>query len=107
MSDSPGHNIAWRKLAGLVIFGHETVQLGIAQHCAFTAQGLREKKVRGILYVQGRRMKLYELHVTDLGAGAMRHGDSVSGGYGGVFGVAVNLASAARGQQHRRAPVAM
>src|SRR5947209_1269003 len=102
MSDGPGHNIAWRKLAGLVIFRHETVQLGIAQHGAFTAQGLREKKMRGILYVQCRRMKLYELHVTDLGAGAIRHGDSVSGGYGGIGGVAVNLSSAAGGQQHSR-----
>ena len=45
-------------------------------------------------------MELVELHVGNLSAGTVRHGDSVSGGHGGVRRVAVDLACSSAGQQH-------
>ena len=43
-------------------------------------------------------MELVELGIGEDGAGAEGHGDTVSGGYGGVCGVEVKLAGAAAGE---------
>jgi len=45
-------------------------------------------------------MELVKLHVGNLSAGTVRHGDSVSRGHGGVGRVAINLACSSAGQQH-------
>src|SRR5205807_2179470 len=49
-------------------------------------------------------MKLNELHIGDLGAGAIGHGDAVCGGYRRIGRVAVNLSSASGSQKNRRTP---
>ena len=45
-------------------------------------------------------MKLHELHVTDLGAGAIGHGNTVGRGDGRIGRVAINVACPTGGQQH-------
>src|SRR5579871_1571721 len=45
-------------------------------------------------------MELVKLHVADLCAGAVGHGDAVAGGYGWVGRVAVDLPCAAAGEEY-------
>src|ERR1019366_5657460 len=99
MRNRAGHNVTRSQFRQLVVLGHEAFQLNVSQICAFAAQGLRQKKPRSVLQVQRGGMELHELHVADLGAGTMRHGNPVPGCNRGIGGVAVNVAQAAGGEQ--------
>src|SRR5882724_1147142 len=100
MRNSPCYNVTRSKLTHLMVFRHEAVEFGIAQHRAFTPQRLGEKKAWRFLHVQRCGMELHKLHVTDLSAGAECHGNSVSRSHRWICGIAVHAARASRSQQH-------
>src|SRR5208283_4874324 len=100
MCDGTRHDVARGQLPQLVIVAHEALQLEVTQVAAFAAERLRQKKSRRILQEQRRGMKLHELHVADLGAGAISHGHAVAGGDRWVRRVAVHLAEPTGGEEH-------
>ena len=81
---------------------HEALAAIVAQIRAFAAQRLGEQKARGTRQRQRRGMELVELHVGELGAGLRGERDAVAGGHGGIGGVGVDLARAARRRSEPR-----
>jgi hypothetical protein len=76
----------------------------VEQHAALPADSLADEEraprvaaaVGARRRVEGCRVELHEFHVADSGAGAVGHGDPVTGRDLGVGGVGVHLSDAAR-----------
>ena len=86
--DGAGDDVARGELTHLVIAAHEAFAVRVDEACAFAAQGFGEKKARGADDVKSGGMKLDELDVGDVRAGAPGHGYAVAGrdiGIGGFF----------------------
>ena len=98
--DGARDDVAGREFKQRMIALHEALAARVAQICTLAAQRFREEKARHPGQAERRGVELVELHVGDLGAGTVSHGDSVSGGHGGVGRVAIDLACSSAGQQH-------
>ncbi len=82
-----------------MIIGHEALAESVAQVGALAAQGFGQEMAGRAGDVEHGRVKLHELHVAQLGAGAIGHGMAVGGGDRRVGRLAKELAGAA-GRQH-------
>ena len=100
--DRAGDDIAGREVAERMEVLHEGPQGEVAQDRAFAAHGFRDQGTTTVRRFQGRRMELDHLHVTDFGARAVGHRDTVAGGDVGIGRELIDLAGAARRQHHRR-----
>jgi len=79
------------KIPRMIAF-HEFHAVTVAEHGAVSAQRFgNEKRPTGFME-QRRGMELNELHVCDHRAGAIGHGEPVSGGDGGVRRMEIYLA---------------
>ena len=80
MVDRPGHDVARRELAALVIVGHEAMAgFGMLQHAAFAAHRLGDQEILDLKIVEAGRVELHEFHVGDPAARPPRHRDAVAG----------------------------
>ena len=78
-----------------------SLEADVAQHAAFSAQCLGEQKPRRALNRQRRGMELHKLHVRQNRTRVIGDGHAVAGGDFGIRRLAIDLAYAARCQQHR------
>ena len=107
MNDGARHHVTRGQLGHVVILGHKAHHFHVAQIRAFTAQRFGDQEPWRALHIERSGMELNEFHVTDLGAGAKGHGYAIASSDGGIGSLAINLAQAAGGQQHRRGAHAM
>ena len=99
--DRAGDDVARREIAARVVALHEGRPVEPAQDGALAAHRLGDEKALRLRVVEARRVKLVKLHVRDLGARPVRHRDPVAGRDVGVGRVEVDLAGAARREDHR------
>ena len=78
--------------------------LRVAEVSPFAAQGLGQQVARRAGDVEHGRVELHELHVAQLGPGAVGHGVAVGGGDRRVGRLAVELPRPAGGQHHGPGP---
>ena len=102
--DRPAHDVARRQLGPLVVVGHEPPAGRVDQPRAFAAHRFGDQAAAAAGDVQHRRMKLHELHVAQLGAGAIRERLAVAGRHFGIRRLAINLPGAARAQNRLLGP---
>ena len=88
--------------------GHDTLAVYIVEQAAVAAHRLRDEEVLAVHVRQGkgRGMELDELHVLQDCAGPAGRRDSVARCGGGVCGVAVHAADAARAEDEAGGAVA-
>ena len=84
--------------------GHEAVAVLVAQVRPFAAHRLADQEAARAGDVEHRRVELHELHVAQLGAGAVGGGHAVAGGDGRIGRLAVDHARAAGGQDRLLGP---
>ena len=77
---------------------HEALAVLVAQVGPFAADRLADEVAAGAGDVEHRGMELHELHVAQLGAGAIGRGHAVAGRHRRVGRLAVDHAGAAAGQ---------
>ena len=102
--DRQADDVARRQLAAGIVLGHEAMAVAVDQPGAFAAGGLADQVTAAAGDVQHRGVELHELHVAQLGAGAIGDGHAVAGGHFGIGGFAVDLACAAGGQDRLLRP---
>ena len=81
--DRLADDVARGELGPLVVVGHEPPAGRIDQPRAFAAHRFGDQAAAAAGDVQHRRMKLHELHVAQLGAGAIGERMAVAGGDSG------------------------
>ena len=102
--DGARHDVARSQREAPVVLLHKLLTVGQAQNAAVAAHGLGDEVggVRLAGMIEGRGVKLYELHVLHRGLGAVGHGYAVARGDVGVRRGGIHGAAAPRGQ-HRHA----
>src|SRR4051812_45304760 len=98
--DRARDDVARRQLREAVALDHEALAGGVEQNRAFAAHGLRDQLQRILGGVEGRRMKLNELHIGEPRARAMSNCETIASGDDRIRRVAVHLTAAAGGE-HR------
>src|SRR3954465_5551125 len=98
--DGSCHDIPRREFSSRIVAGHEALRFAIQQMSALASQRLGEKESRSSGNEECSRMELHKFHVTQQGASAVRHGNSVGGCNRWIGGVAKNLAHAASRKQN-------
>ena len=83
---------------------HEAVAVLVAQVRPFAADRLADQEAARAGDVEHRRVELHELHVAQLGPGAVGRGHAVAGGDRRVGRLAVDHAGAAGGQDRLLGP---
>ncbi len=96
--DRPADYISWSKLGRFVILLHELASVGIPQHRAFSPQRFGDKRPAGACDVEGCRVELHELQVSQDRAGPVSHCQSVAGGHFRIGRFAIKPSRAAGGQ---------
>ena len=102
--DGLGHHVARGQLAARVLVQHEADAVLVAQVGALAAHRLADEVAAGAGDVEDRRVELHELHVAQLGAGAVGGRHAVAGGHRRVGRLAVDHAGAAAGQDRLLGP---
>ena len=102
--DGQADHVARGQLAARIVVGHEAVAVAIDQPRPFAARGLADQAAAAAGDVEHRGMELHELHVAQLGPGAIGHGHAVAGGHLGIGRFAVELARPAGGQDRLLGP---
>lgn len=92
------HHIPRSELGKTMLLLHEALAAVVHQHRTLAANGLRDQGQRILGRVQRRGMELHELHVAQLHARPVRHGEAVPRGHLRIGGIAIDLAAPARGQ---------
>ena len=98
--DGAGDDVARGQLGALVKAVHKTLAVWQQEAPALATQGLGDEESPGLGVIEAGRMELHELHVAHPATGAPGHGDAIAGGDIGVAGVEIDLAGAARGDDH-------
>ena len=102
--DGLGDHVARGKLGAGVFGEHEANTVLVAEIGALAADGLTDEIAAGAGHVEDGGVELHELHVAQLGAGAVSSGHAVAGGYGRVGRLAIDHAGAARGENRLLGP---
>ena len=102
--DGQADHVARGQLAAGIVVGHETVSVAVDQPGPFAPHGLADQAAAAAGDVQHRGMELHELHVAQLGAGAIGHGHAVAGGPVGIGRLAIELPGPAGGQNRLLGP---
>ena len=100
--DGAGHDVARGEVAQRMEVLHERPPGQVAQDGTFAADRLGDEGAAAIGRLQRRRVELHHLHVADLGARAVGHGDAVAGGDVRVGRKLVDLSDAASREDHDR-----
>ena len=95
------HHVARRQLERRMVTLHEALAAIVAQVSALAAQRFGKQKARGPGEEKRGGMKLVELHVGQLGASFGGQRNAVACGHRGVGGIGIDLARAARRDEHR------
>ena len=96
-----GHDIPWGEFGQAVALGHKPLPAAIEQDRPFPAHGFRNQGERILRGIEGRGVKLDELHVRQPCTGPVRDGEAVTGGHLWIGGVSVNLTAPASGEHGR------
>ena len=102
--DGQADHVARGQLAARIVVGHEAVAVAIDQPGPFAAGGLADQAAAAAGDVEHRGMELHELHVAQLGPGAIGDGHAVAGGHLGIGRFAIELAGPAGGQNRLLGP---
>ena len=102
--DGQADHVAGRQFGAGIVIGHEAVAVAVDQPGPFAARGLADQAAAAAGDVQHRGMELHELHVAQLGPGAIGHGHAVAGGHLGIGRFAIELARPAGGQDRLLGP---
>ena len=102
--DRLAHHVARGQLAARVVVGHEAVAVAIDEPGPFAAHRFGDQAAAAAGDVQHRGMELHELHVAQLGAGAIGQGHAVAGGDFGIGRFAIDLAGAAGAENRLLGP---
>ena len=93
--DRLGHDVARRQFGPRIVVGHEALAVLVAQVRPFAADRLADEVAARAGDVEHGRVELHELHVAQLGPGAVGGRHAVAGGDGRVGRLAVDHAAAA------------
>ena len=101
LEDGARDHVARRQL-GVAVHAEQEARAGLVDHHgALAAQRLGEQRQRIAAGGERGGMELHELEIDQAGAGARRHRQAVAGELRRIGGVAVELAGAAGGEDHR------
>ena len=98
--DRARHHVTRRKFRFGMQRRHEALTSAVLEISPLTTHGFGNQQARATGYLKRGRMKLHELNISDLRASAVRHGQAVASGHGGVGGFAPHPAASAGGQHH-------
>ena len=104
LQDAARDDVTRREVGPLVVVGHEPVAGLVDQHGALAAHRLGDQRARRARDVERRRVELHERHVLHHRARPVRHRQPVARRGAGVGRLAVDLAAAARREDHRPRP---
>ena len=102
--DGLGHHVAWGEAFHGMVFFHERVAVFQLENPPLSAHRLADEERFGRRMEKAGRMKLNKLHVGDLCAGPVCHGNSIRRGDVGICRDQINFACAPGGQHDEFCP---